>query len=228
MERIDEEYLERHFVDSSGNLYQGGSELKTNEEIGDTSRRDALFAARSVDEIASLMDLDQAVAEWSVEAMLPALDNYWAGSEINYYLYDDPTRGFVYLPYDLDISFGDSAYTDGSLIWPDALNADPIVYEHGGWGKEDLFKRVLSDEAWCRRFVEELRLTAESYDPTELQAQVDAWGEQIAEAVEEDDLKPFSDADHRRSVEDLRAFFGERRQVVDRWLAAGDPCPARW
>ena len=129
VERIDHEYLERHFANYEGNLYQGGTELKTNEEENDTSDIEALEDARNVDEIAALMDLDQAVAEWAMEAMIPAMDNYWAGVEINYYLYSHPDRGFVYLPYDLDISFGDAAYTSGSLVWPYAVSSDPITYE---------------------------------------------------------------------------------------------------
>ena len=51
---------------------------------------------------------------------------------------------------------------------------------------------------------------------------------QIADAVAEDPNKPFSTADHARAVADLRAFFQDRADVVDAWLAAGDHCPARW
>ena len=228
VERIDKEYLERHFEEPDGNLYQGGSELKTNEDVGDTSRLDALQSADSVDEIAALMDLDQAVVEWATEAMLPALDNYWAGVEINYYLYDHPSRGFVYLPYDLDILFGDSAYTSGDRIWPDAVSADPITYEHPGWQKEALMEKVLSDEAWCDRFVEELVLSRAAYDPTELEARLDAWEAQIAEAVADDPNTFVTTADHQAAVAELRAFFSERADYVDEWLASGGHCPARF
>ncbi len=228
VERIDREYLERNFEEPDGNLYQGGSELKTNEDVGDTSRLTALQSARSVDEIAALMDLDQAVAEWAAEAMLPALDNYWAGVEINYYLYDHPSRGFVYLPYDLDISFGDSAYTDGSLVWPDAVNADPITYEHYGWGKEQLMKTVLADPAWCERFVEELELAWLAWSPDEMADKVAEWEAQIAEGVAADTRKHYSTAAHTAAIADMKAFFGERAEVVGDWLDEGDHCPARW
>ena len=228
VERIDHEYLERHFEDADGNLYQGGSELKTNEDIGDTSRLSALQAATTVDEIAALVDLDQAVAEWAAEALLPAMDNYWAGVEINYYLYDHPTRGFLYLPYDLDISFGDPAYTDGTPIWPDAVNSDPITYEHYGWRKEELFKRVLADEAWCERFVEELVLARAAWSPEEMADQVEQWEAQIADAVASDTRKPFSTADHTKAVADMQDFFADRDAVIGAWLDEGGHCPARW
>lgn len=228
VERIDKEYLERHFEEPDGNLYQGGSELKTNEDVGDTSRLDALRAATTVEQIAALMDLDQAVAEWATEAMIPAMDNYWAGVEINYYLYDHPSRGFVYLPYDLDLSFGDGAYTSGELVWPDAATSDPLTYEHYGWGKEALVQTVLADPAWCERFVEELALTRSVYSPEDLAAQVDTWAAQIGEAVAEDARKPFSAADHAAAVRQLKVFLETRAAFVDEWLEEGGHCPARW
>lgn len=228
LERLDKEYLERHFEESDGNLYQGGTELKTNEDEADTSDIVALQAAVGIDEIARLVDLDQAVAEWATEAMLPAMDNYWAGVEINYYLYHHPGRGFVYLPYDLDLSFGDAAYPSGELVWPDAVNVDPITWEHSGWQKEALLETVLADEHWCGRFVEELELTRAAFDAEAMADQADAWAAQIADAVEEDTRKPFSTSDHEAAVVDLRAFLLRRAAVVDAWLAQGGHCPARW
>ena len=228
VERLDHEYLERNFEEPDGNLYQAGSELKTNLDVADTSRLEALQAARTVDEIDALMDLDQAVAEWSMEAMIPAMDNYWAGVEINYYLYDHPTQGFIYLPYDMDIAFGDAAYSDGSLIWPDAVESDPILYEHSGWRKERLFQTVLADPTWCARFVEELVISRAAYDPDALAAQVAAWDAQIDQSLRDDPNKTFTNSRHRQAIASLSAFFQQRADVVDAWLAEGGHCPARW
>jgi hypothetical protein len=228
IERIDQEYLQRNFEESEGNLYQGGAELKTNELENDTTNRDALFAATTVEEIDALMDLDEAVAEWAAEAMLPAMDNYWAGVEINYYLYDHPSRGFVYLPYDLDIAFGDAAYADGSLLWPSAVASDPVTYQHDGWLKEPLFQMVLADPTWCARFVEELIKARAAYDPEAMAEQVAVWADQIADAVVADQNKPFSTTDHEDSVAELQGFFADRAAVVDAWLAQGNHCPAVW
>jgi len=228
VERIDKEYLQRNFEASGGNLYQAGVELKTNELVNDQRDIEALRAARTVGEIDALMDLDEAVAEWATEAMLPALDNYWAGVEINYYLYNHPTRGFLYLPYDLDIVFGDSAMQNGDLIWPDAVMADPITYEHNQWLKEDLLKRVLADATWCRRFVDELVLARDAYSPTELSGQVDTMGAQIAQAVADDTNKTFTTAEHQAALVSIKTFFGARASFVDQWLANGASCPANW
>lgn len=228
LERIDHEYLERNFEEFEGNLYQGGAELKTNEDVGDTSRLQALRAAVTVDEIAELVDLDQAVAEWAMEAMIPAMDNFWAGVEINYYLYDHPSRGFVYLPYDLDLSFGDGAYTDGTLVWPQSLTVDPITWEHSGWQKEALVETVLADVYWCERFVDELRAAREVYDPDTLLGRVDEWSAQIEDAYTEDPHAIYSLREHQEGLALLREFIPARADFVDEWLASGDHCPARW
>ena len=98
VERIDHEYLERHFEEYEGNLYQAGSELKTNEDLNDTSDIETYQSAQTVEEIEALVDLDQAVEEWSMEAMIPAMDNYYAGVEINYYIYNHPSRGLSICP----------------------------------------------------------------------------------------------------------------------------------
>ncbi len=225
VERIDHEYLERHFEEYGGNLYQGGVELKTNEDVGDTSRQQALVEADTVEQIEALVDLDQAVAEWAMEAMIPAMDNYWAGVEINYYLYDHPSRGFVFLPYDLDISFGDAAYSDGRLIWPGSATADPITHEHGGWGKEALVETVLADPYWCGRFVEELALARSVYDPAAMAAQVDLWDAQIRSSLEDDPNKTFSNSRHTTAIGLLKDFVADRAAFVDDWLARGGHCP---
>ena len=228
VERLDKEYLQRNFEAADGNLYQAGTELKTNETIGDTSDLDALNAATTVQALAQVMDLNEAVSEWAAEAMLPAMDNYWAGVEINYYIYHHPTRGFLYLPYDMDIVFGDSAYPDGSLLWPDSVKSDPILYEHPGWRKEDRVKMVLSDPVWCQKFVDELVLARNTYSPAEFSARVDKWNAQIRQAVAMDGHKQFSNADHEAAVVSLKAFFQQRLNFVDQWLATGGHCPANF
>jgi hypothetical protein len=228
VERLDKEYLQRNFIEDDGNLYQGGAELKTNLDINDTSDLQALNAANTIDQLDASIDLDEAVAEWAAEAMIPAMDNYWAGVEINYYLYHHPSRGFLYLPYDMDLIFGDSAYPGGGPVWPDALVSDPITYQHPGWLKEPVLKKVLSNPTWCNRFVEELVKARAAYSPAELSAMVDTWNGQISQAVADDNNKAFSTAEHVTAISDLKTFFTARAGVVDAWLAAGNHCPATW
>jgi hypothetical protein len=188
----------------------------------------ALDAATKVAELGMRMDLNQAVAEWATEALLPAMDNFWAGVEINYYIYSHPKRGFLYLPYDMDIVFGDSAYPDGNLIWPESVSSDPIKYEHPQWLKEDRMKMVLSDPVWCDRFVEELKLARAAFSPSTMATRVHNWNVQIAEALAADSRKQFSVAAHDGALSSMKTFFQQRATFVDQWLAQGGHCPAQF
>jgi len=221
VERLDHEYLERHFALHDGNLYEAGSELKTNEDDADTSDRDAFWAAKDSSALEAVVDLDQAVQVWAGEAMLPDPDSYWAGVEINFYLYHHPERGFLFLPYDADISFAEN-------IWADAEFADPITYEHPEWLRETQYRIALSDPYWCAAFVEAVALARDAYEVGLMQGKLDAWSAQIADALAEDPHKTFSLEEHIAALAAMRDFFSAREAFVDDWLAAGDHCPPSW
>lgn len=225
LERIDREYLERHFPgdEADGNLYDGGVELRTNESVADVSRRDALMAASDLASIDELADLDQAVRVWAGLAMLPDRDSYWAGVEINYFLYDHPSRGFLWLPYDMDLSMQQGRVdAETSSVEIGVLDAvvrtNPLTYQHPQWRRERLLERVLSDAHWCNRFLEELRRATEAYDVAHMTHELKTWSAQIAEAVLQDPHKPFSDDDHQAALATLEAFMPRRRAFVEGWL----------
>lgn len=234
VERLDKEYLQRHFdgSEADGNLYDGGQELRTNEETADVSRRDALFAgAGSLDTIESMVDLDQALQVWAALATLPDVDSYWAGVDINYFLYDHPTRGFLWLPYDMDMTAPTGEFDPGSSSVDVGLvsryvQADPFTYENPDWGKEELFRTVLSDEGWCNRFLHHLDAAMVAYDVAALQANLDRWGDQIAEAVAEDPHKHFTTADHENALDTMKQFLSARREFLQEWRATAQ-CPVR-
>lgn len=234
-ERIDKEYLQRHFsdADAEGNLYEGGVELKTNETKNDKTRRDALFAAKDVAAIAALADLDEAVKEWAALAMLPDPDSYWAGVEINYYLYDHPSRGFVWLPVDMDLTMRQGVMNAGSSsvkvgVQPDILHADPLTYQNSAWGREAIFRTVLSDETWCNRYLDALKAARDAYDVKAMSKDLDQWAAQIADAVDQDPHKHYSMQTHLDGVATLKAFMPQRLEFVNGWLATAR-CPVtKW
>lgn len=231
VERIDKEYLERHFPGSEadGNLYDGGVELRTNEEVGDVSRRDALMSATELRTIEELADLNQAVRVWAGLAMLPDRDSYWAGVEINYFLYDHPTRGFLWLPYDMDLSMQqgrlDAQRSSVDIaVLEDLVRADPFTFQHPQWRREPLFERVLSDARWCNRFLEELQRAHQAYDVPRMSAELQTWSAQIAGAVAADPHKPFTNQQHQQAVATLKAFMPKRSAFVAEWLRTAT-CP---
>lgn len=231
VERVDKEYLQRHFpgAEADGNLYDGGVELRTNEDVADVSRRDALMEASTLAEIDALADLEQAVKVWAGSAVLPDPDSYWAGVEINYFLYDHPARGFSWFPYDMDLMMrqgvldADTSSVEIGLE-RDFIEADPFTYQNPDWGREPLFELVLSDQHWCERFLEELRNARDVYDTELMASDLDTWAAQIAAAVAEDPNKPFSNQQHAAAVDNLKAFMQERVAFVDEWLTSAT-CP---
>jgi len=236
VERIDKEYLQRHFPDAEaeGNLYDGGAELKTNETLNDVSRRDALFdRADDFATVDSMVDLDEAIRVWAGSAMLPDPDSYWAGVEINWYLYDHPTRGFLWFPYDMDLTMrqGDTDSQSSSVdigARPEFIQADPFTYENPDWGREQLFQTVLGNAATCTRFLEELRRARSAYDVTLMTREIDDWAAQIAEAVAQDPHKLYSNQDHLDAIAMLKSFIPARAAFIDQWLATAT-CPVtRW
>lgn len=211
LEKVDREFLERVFgkAAADGNLYKYGVVLETNEETGDTSRLSAFRdAAREGDlaTIEAMADLEQAVRAWAGEAVLPQPDGYWAGRG-NYYLYDRPARGFVWISWDLDAAF------DGGPV-----NADPVTWHASNREKAPHYQVVLADEGWSTRYHAALVAARAAYDPEVLTARIDAWAAQIAQAAAEDAAKPFSTAQHVDAVARLRAFVAARVGFLDEWL----------
>ncbi len=235
IERLDKEYLQRHFpgTEADGNLYDGGVELRTNETVNDVSRRDALMAATSIATIESMVDLDEAIKVWAGSAMLPDPDSYWAGVEINYYLYDHPTRGFLWLPYDMDLMMRQgvmnaTASTVQIGVQSGFVRADPFTYQNPDWGREALYKIVMSDVTWCNRFLEELRLARDTYDVASMTNSLDTWAAQIADAVAQDPNKLYTNQDHLDGIATLKAFMPQRLAFVNTWLETAT-CPvANW
>lgn len=216
IEHVNKDFLKRNFAAHDGNLYKSGRELKTNEEDDpDTSRLDDFWAATDIEAVSVMADLDQAVREWAAEAMMPAVDNYvlhgW-----NYYLYDHPTRGFLFLPTDQDQSMG------GSSSWQldplGMVRADPAVF-------------VLQDPRWRAAYLDALVHADAAYDPARLEARIRTMWAQILPSAAADaflDVDP-DEGPPARLLEHL--WF--RDEHVSRWLecelegrGCEDPPPA--
>ncbi|MEZ4474081.1 MAG: CotH kinase family protein [bacterium] len=213
-EHVDKEFLERNFEDPEGNLYKYGQELKTNEAEADVSRRDALYATRTLEELETFIDRRQMLGGWAGEAMLPHRDGYWCCNH-NFYLYDEPGRGFVFIPHDMDITFDSTPLTS-----PDP-QLDPV-----GTGRPDHFRLAMADRAWREEFIGEIARMLPAYDPAELRRRVDFYARQTAQAFAADPNLPFEKTERGPALQAMRDFFAPRREylegVVERGLACRD------
>jgi spore coat protein CotH len=159
IEVIDKEFLEDHFANPDGNLYEDGHKLETNEDVNDETRlwalEDLILAepleardhSRFYAELERMMDVHQVLLEMAAETVLPTPDNFSNGST-NFYYYDDPNRGFVVLPWDLDAIIDEYA----------PYNAPIFEYNGGTIGNEPNKLRQLMNQnpAWRQEFVDRL------------------------------------------------------------------------
>ncbi|MBI2896693.1 MAG: CotH kinase family protein [Deltaproteobacteria bacterium] len=140
VETEDKTFLRRWFESDDGNLYEGeeddlypGNEdlfdLETNELENDRSDLVALIAAIDsagpqtfMDDVASVLDIDELLRFAAVEGIMNAWDGYSHHdvdpSPHNYRLYDDPTTGqFHFIPWGTDKTLkphGDETFLD---VW---------------------------------------------------------------------------------------------------------------
>lgn len=236
VEQINGTFLENHFDEADGNLYwfiwngHYGS-LETNTDVADTSDWDEMEAlvnatpdtvslADFQSRFRALVDVDALLLAFAVEAIVPQTDGVWAGSA-NCYVYDEPDRGFVYLPWDLDSSFtqppADLCPACGAL--PATVDADPITYITGRgpaqkWRAWDLLMELPDERAL---FLDDLRLVLDAaYDVDTLVARHEATLARIAPYVAED---PYVDVARLEEENDaILAHYAARRAFVEDWL----------
>jgi hypothetical protein len=212
LEYVNKDFLRRVFPgDHTGDLWDKVDDLLTNEdEPGrDDSRHRALWRATSIGELERLMDMPASLRTWAAEALMAQSDGYW-GAFSNFYTYDHPRRGFVWLTDDVDGSF-------------DFMPADmhPLYF----WLNRDYPRKpgpqyvmVLASDMWRDSFVAILAELVDRWDVATLQARVDRWAAQIAAAVESDPHKPQTFARHQEYQRRLRDFLPARKQALQRWL----------
>ena len=125
LERPDEEFITRIFPgEDRGELWDGAWQSAIHQdEMGFRTRASTRSGGQDPVAIAAIADMDEALLEWASEAMLADADGYWIG-HFNFFVYDHPTRGWLWLPHDLD----------AAINWIDP-HIDPMYYWGGdpGW-----------------------------------------------------------------------------------------------
>ena len=212
LERPDVEFVRRVFPgQAGGDLWDGGWGLATNEDTVSQPhpRLDAWKAVTDAASLAAIADMDETLTEWAGEAMIADEDGYWIGDQ-NFFIYDHPTRGWLWIPHDLD----------ATIDW--VADVDPIYY----WGRETIwagpwphYAAVIRDASWRERYVAALRHAYEVFKATKLIDLLDRYAAQVADAAAADPTRPFSVDEHREGVESLRNALHERDELMSAWLA---------
>jgi len=215
IEVVDREFLEDRYEDPDGNLFEKGSELKTNEGVNDTSDLDALNSLVEGEPLdgdhgdfflalEGMVDVQQLLRETAVEAVMPTWDNFWNGSW-NYYLYNAPGEGFHVIPWDLDDAMSEKAPPDADLF---------EFYGHAE-EKNKILLLMMHDTSFRDEFLQTVDdVLGGAY--AELPSMVDLYCDQIRQAHIEDpstpaDAKKFDEdcAYIKDHIEQRRTFLGK-------------------
>lgn len=197
VEHQNKDFLKRNFPDPDGNLYKVAEQKKTNEDDPDVSDLEALHAAHTLEELDALVDLEQAIRMWAAEALLPAEDNFWYYDR-NFYVYNHPGRGFLYLPNDYDRALPMNRNLDWDPTRP--IQRIPSV--------------VLDDPEWNERFENELREIHSRFRPEWFDERLDRYWMQVKADVEADPFFEMQDEDIAR----LKEWIRDRERYLDERL----------
>lgn len=207
-EAPEQPFLDRVFPDgAAGDMWKGGYSLDNNQAADSHPRHTQLMDAPTLDTFQQLVDVDETLQEWAAEAVMPDNDGYWAVAH-NFYLYDHPTRGFMWLPYDADATFDFSPFDVDPVNWVPSWS--------NGWGVHQQI--VLADPALTERYVAALEQALAGYDVEVLKSRLARWSNQIEGAVNDDHQKPFSTGDHDLAVAHMTGSFWLRQKFLTSWV----------
>jgi hypothetical protein len=222
-EGVNKPLLKQFFPDDAdGDLFKGGTEAQTNESAPNWPRLQALQAASDITTLQGLVDLPNTVLEWAAEVVLEDGDGYYGGAH-NYYLYDQGTAGYVWLP----------DHTDSALEWvplftPLGVQEHPIYW----WAGRPLpdppgpdYLLVINDPTWRARYVPAIATQAATWTADEILGWIDSWSAQIAPAVAADPHKWATVDQFQSAVATLRDMVQRRPAYLQSFASCenGDP-----
>jgi hypothetical protein len=214
-EHVGGGFIKREFPDApDGDLFAGGRTPKTNELAPNNAKLAAFWAAHDIASTAAVVDLEGSVAEWAAEALLNDGDGYWGGGH-NFYIYDYADKGYRWLIDDADATFA----------WLRRSDYNPIYWWAGRNTTQDAGQHyliVMADPTWRANYVAALGRLLARWDVGRLQAWIDDWSAQIADAVAQDPHRLRSVEDHKDAIAAMRQEVVDRPDYVAKFLACED------
>ncbi len=208
VEFMDQEFLERTMGrDASGGvLWKYGSEASVNEADADPNDMAELWSHSDVAWQADHTDLPANLLEWAGEALIPQDDGYWCCSH-NFYIYQHPTQGIQFLPWDMDYTFDSAPYF-----------ADPDVFYRDSNNQPHL-DAVAADPVWGPRWVAALQTATDAYDPDVMEQRIDDWSAQTAAAFDADPTTTVAPEAHADALARLKGWTRSRSAFMKSWMA---------
>lgn len=182
MEEVGDQTLPRLFPGAShGALWKHGTTLETTGSPSVYDRQEAWKAAGDAASMRKIIDIDQALYTWAAEIVLNNADGYYGGTH-NFYTYDHPTRGFQWIPTDLDSTFDYLDWNIHPIYWWEQHDPDQTAGHH--------FRAMMLDSTLRAKLVDAVEQVIARWDAPAFQALVDVWSLQIADAVRDDPHRP--------------------------------------
>jgi spore coat protein CotH len=233
IEAEDKTFLRRWFADDGANLYEEGQsdfvsgaetsfDLQTNETANDRSDLIALIAAvESVGDGAAWSELDAvldtehflrftaaeaAVNQWDMYAYTRFYPN-------NFRIYSDPSAGFTFLPWGMDLSmkpFRDSGKPH-IRIYELARSGD---FDGGQIIAGLIYQHCLQDSVCIETFSAAVSEVADVYESLNMEALAEQYYEQIRPHVEADPRKEYSMQQFEAGYEALLSTVRERPDAM--------------
>ncbi len=220
-EGFDQTFLQRHFKDSSGNLYDGGfvqdidAELEKDSGKGPDDRSDLialLDACREPDieerwkRIDELLDIDAFLSFMAMELMTCHWDGY-TQNQNNYRIYFNPADNKArFLPHGMDQMFGDP--NASVLDLPAAI----------------VSSAVMQNPEWRKRYRERLNELLPLFNPpTRLNLRVDVIRRRVHPVLAA--MSPQAAKDHSDRIRELKERITARAASLKEQSQQEDPRP---
>lgn len=208
IEYFDHEWLERVFgkEDATGTLWKYGYDAVSNAEAA-TGDVDVLWSTTDIDRLEGLGELSEWELMWAAEIALGDDDGYWC-CDHNFYLYEHPTRGVLFVPWDLDDAYDVQGY-----------DVDPIRGYYDGLFRQAHFLALARDASWGPALIDQIEVMNEALDPDIIDAEIVAWDAQIQSALESDPNRSIGLEEHEGAVARMRAWVPARHAFLTSWVA---------
>ncbi len=211
LEYFDHEYLERAFgkENAGGGLWKYGAEATANGDAADAATVAAFWAADTVAEMEAVGDVSQWVRAWAAETVLGDDDGYVCCAH-NFYLYEHPEAGVIFVPWDFDDTLEITAY-----------DVDPIEGYAQDYGlyQQSHYRTVLADPGYRAAYVAAVGELNAAMDPARLLPEIERWDAQIAEAAAADTMATWGDQERAQMVVRIGDWVTNRHAFVDAWAA---------
>jgi hypothetical protein len=167
-----------------GDLWKGGYQAETNQQSPNYTRLMQWQNAKDLTSLSAILDIPGSINAWAAEAILNDSDGYYGGFH-NFFLYDEGTPGFVFIPHDLDSTFDWLnvfdlvGATDHPVYWWYA-RAQPASPPGDDW------LPVLGDPGWRVKYAGAIESLLGKWNVAQVQGWIDAWSKDVAPSAAAD------------------------------------------